>query len=205
MRRYLLGGLLLLWACSSPERTRDTGIEYAPQMYHSIPLEPYSQLAYNPYLPKGMNAQAPVEGTVARGKMDYYYPYPNTPEGYEQAGKELKNPLPYTIENIKEGKRLYMHFCVYCHGPKGMADGILVQKGKFPPPPIKFPERKDLPEGKMFHVITYGKGLMGSHASQLTPKQRWQIIQYIRILQLGTDDPKKGLQMLQDSLKVQTQ
>ena len=29
---------------------------------------------------------------------------------------------------------------------------------------------KDLPEGKMYHTLTYGKGLMGSHASQLSQK-----------------------------------
>jgi hypothetical protein len=32
----------------------------------------------------------------------------------------------------------------------------------------------------MFHSITYGKNLMGSYASQVTPKQRWMIISYIK-------------------------
>ena len=38
----------------------------------------------------------------------------------------------------------------------------------------------DLPEGKMFHTITYGKVLMGSHASQLTQEERWLLVMYIR-------------------------
>lgn len=33
----------------------------------------------------------------------------------------------------------------------------------------------------MFHTITFGKGLMGSHASQLTQEERWQLIHYIRV------------------------
>ncbi len=35
-------------------------------------------------------------------------------------------------------------------------------------------------EGKMFHTITYGKGLMGSHSSQLTQEERWKLVHYIR-------------------------
>ena len=41
-------------------------------------------------------------------------------------------------------------------------------------------DMKALPEGKMFHSVTYGKGQMGSYASQLSTKQRWMIISYIK-------------------------
>jgi hypothetical protein len=37
-----------------------------------------------------------------------------------------------------------------------------------------------MPEGTMFHSVTYGKGMMGSYASQLTTKQRWMVIHYIK-------------------------
>jgi hypothetical protein len=42
---------------------------------------------------------------------------------------------------------------------------------------------KDLSDGKMFHSITYGRNLMGSHASQLTQEERWTIIHYVNTLQ----------------------
>jgi mono/diheme cytochrome c family protein len=32
----------------------------------------------------------------------------------------------------------------------------------------------------MFHVTTYGKGNMGSYASQLSKKQRWMVVQYVK-------------------------
>ncbi|MEN8810342.1 MAG: hypothetical protein ABF272_03010, partial [Flavobacteriales bacterium] len=35
------------------------------------------------------------------------------------------------------------------------------------------------PDGQMFYSITYGKGVMGAHASQLNQKERWQVINYI--------------------------
>ena len=42
---------------------------------------------------------------------------------------------------------------------------------------------KNLPEGKIFHSITYGKGLMGQHASQLTAEERWKLVYYVQKLQ----------------------
>jgi mono/diheme cytochrome c family protein len=175
--------LFYLGGCAAKSDPRDPGIEYAPQMYHSIPLEPYSQVDYYPYLPQGKHLIEPVAGTVPRGKADYIYPFPNTNEGYEEAGKKLKNPLPKTPENIAEGKRLYELYCIHCHGEKGDGQGSIVQAGKFPPPPSYYgPQLKDLPEGKMFHSITYGKNLMGSHASQLSPEERWKVIMYVQAL-----------------------
>jgi mono/diheme cytochrome c family protein len=35
-------------------------------------------------------------------------------------------------------------------------------------------------EGTMFHSLTYGKNAMGSYASQLSTKQRWMVITYVK-------------------------
>jgi len=35
----------------------------------------------------------------------------------------------------------------------------------------------------MFHTLTYGKGAMGSHASQLTKAERWKVVAYVKHLQ----------------------
>ncbi len=73
---------------------------------------------------------------------------------------------------------------MHCHGESGQGDGGTVTNGGFPPPPAyNGGALKNLPEGKMFHSITYGKGMMGSHASQLTKEERWKIIQYVKVLQ----------------------
>ena len=42
---------------------------------------------------------------------------------------------------------------------------------------------KNLPEGKIFFSISYGKNLMGPHASQLSQEERWKIVRYIQELQ----------------------
>ena len=41
----------------------------------------------------------------------------------------------------------------------------------------------------MYHTLTWGKGLMGSHASQLSQRQRWEVVEYIKVLQKGAEMP----------------
>jgi mono/diheme cytochrome c family protein len=99
-----------------------------------------------------------------------------------------------TVENLAEGERLFNVYCWNCHGKKGGNDGPVISGGKFPPPPwanYQSEYIQTLPVGKMFHTITFGKGLMGSHASVLTPTERWKVILYIQKLSLG-DKVKVG-------------
>lgn len=158
--------------------------EYMPDMYRSPSIEVYVDYGElrgkysNPEIANTMSVRQPVKGTIPRGFMPYAYK--NTPEDYELAGQNLKNPIPYSEDIVAEGKELYGMFCVHCHGKTGQGDGTLVQRDKFPPIPTKFSPTLELPEGKMFHTITYGKGLMGSHSSQLNQTERWKLVHYIR-------------------------
>ena len=177
------GVSVILSSCN--DDPKHPGYEYMPDMYRSPSYETYS---INPNFKDSMTARRPVAGTIPRGSDYMPYPYPNTPEGYEAAGKELKNPFEKTEANVAEGKRLYETFCIHCHGAEGHGDGTIIANGKFPgAPPSYSGPLKDLPEGKMFHTITYGKNLMGSHASQVNQTERWKIIMYVQTLQkLGT-------------------
>ena len=159
--------------------------EYMPDMYRSPSIETYvdygevrGQLT-DEKLVNTSNARQPVKGTIPRGYMPYAYN--NTSEDYELAGQNLRNPIEFSDDVLAEGKELYGMFCVHCHGDKGQGDGTLVQRDKFPPIPTKFAPGLALPEGKMFHTITYGKGLMGAHASQLNQEERWKLVHYIRV------------------------
>jgi hypothetical protein len=44
---------------------------------------------------------------------------------------------------------------------------------------------KNLPEGQIYHVLTYGKNNMGSHASVLKPVDRWRVVKYVKLLSQG--------------------
>jgi cytochrome c biogenesis protein CcdA/thiol-disulfide isomerase/thioredoxin len=75
---------------------------------------------------------------------------------------------------------------VHCHGANGAGDGPVVNNGKYPPPGAYNGPLKDLPEGKIFHSLTYGKNVaMGSHASQLNKEERWLVTHYVQYLQNG--------------------
>lgn len=169
---------VLFPACQSDPNS--PGLEYMPDMYRSPSYETYGE---NNMFPNGMEARIPANNTIARGKDNLPYPYPNTFEGYQAAGENLKNPFTATEENISEGKLLYTRFCVHCHGKKGMGDGTVPTNSEYPPPPAYSAGLKDLPEGKMFHTLTYGKNLMGSHASQMSKSERWKVILYVQTLQ----------------------
>ncbi len=162
------------------------GYEFMPDMYRSPSYETYSA---NPNFKDSMTARQPVEGTIARGDAIYTdydrlpYPLPNTPEGYEEAATKIHNPLDKTDLNMAEGKRLYENYCTHCHGATGQGDGLVVQNNGPKPPAYNSDQLKGLPEGKMYHTIQWGKNMMGSHASQLTPTQRWKIVMYVQTMQ----------------------
>jgi hypothetical protein len=40
-----------------------------------------------------------------------------------------------------------------------------------------------MPDGKMFHSITYGKNAMQSYTYALSKSERWEVIAYINSLQ----------------------
>ena len=53
----------------------------------------------------------------------------------------------------------------------------MVEREKF----LGVPSYKDreITEGSIYHVITYGLNSMGSHANQLTQEERWQVTDYV--------------------------
>jgi len=166
------------------------GFEFMPDMYRSPSLEYYGRYAVDG--DTLYTAMKPVKGTIARGYLPYVYP--NNADGYEKAGLYLKNPITYSESILAEGEVLYGKFCIHCHGATGQGDGKVAEKLPGPPPAYNGP-LKNLPEGKIFHSITYGKGTMGNHASLLTQEERWKLVHYVQKLQ----GPKE---VASDSLKT---
>jgi mono/diheme cytochrome c family protein len=175
----LFGLVLTSFTSCGKKDVNSPGVEFMPDMYRSPSLEYYGIHTVDGDTIN--SAKKPVEGTVSRGYIPYVYS--NTPEGYEQAGLNLHNPYASQREAFeKDGEVLYGKFCVHCHGAAGAGDGKVA--GKLPgPPPAYNGALKNLPEGKIFHSITYGKNSMGSHASQLTQEERWKLVFYVQKLQ----------------------
>ena len=135
--------------------------QFFPNMYEAVSYETYSE---HDVFKGGVEAQEPAKGSIKRGFVPYEIP--NTPEGYALAKATLKSPLDSTAINQDKAKELYTVYCAICHGDKGDGKGNLVVKEKF----LGVPSYKDreITDGSIFHVVTYGLNSMGSHANQLS-------------------------------------
>lgn len=167
------------------------GRVYMPDMAYSRAYEAYAQhdstvITTNP-AKKGGKAifynAIPVHGTIKRGEM-FPYDVPNTPDGYIQSAS-VQNPIKDMSQiEMPEAKRLYQINCAICHGEKADGQGPLAVSGKVGGiANLTLPMYTDMADGTMYHSITYGRGLMGSYASQLDRRQRWMVINYLRTLQ----------------------
>ncbi len=168
--------LILLMASCDKDRNHP-GYSYFPDMEQSQAYETYSE---SPVWADGKTNQLPPEGAIPREMIPYHFE--KTDVNRTWAGIELKNPYQGDKSIIIEGKTLYEFYCIYCHGEQGDGKGYLFTSGKYPYPPASLLSDKirNNPDGEIFHVITTGFGMMGSHAAQVVPDERWKIISYIR-------------------------
>jgi mono/diheme cytochrome c family protein len=177
--------MVVMASCNKVRRS--PGRAYMPDMAYSRAYETYSSIEELKAKYPTINYNAmPVAGTIARGDMLAIYTLPNDSAGYAQSAS-VKNPLlPDTANkmDMKEAERLYLVNCGICHGSKLDGNGPLWKDGNGPykaaPKNFMGQDMKDLADGTYFHSITYGKGAMGSYASQLNTMQRWMVIAYIR-------------------------
>lgn len=195
-----LAAALLLAGCKAGGDYQ--GLEYAPNMYHSVAYEPLTQITdegygvmvnsldngrgeyynTNKFNPFAMNMRLPAPNTVRR-TANGWLPYrgANDTTGLRLASK-LVSPLQDTPAILDQGKLLYEINCKHCHGAKGAGDGKVADK--YPGVAnLTGDAIKGVTEGHIFHVITYGKGLMGAHGSQVSEEERWKIARYVKQLQ----------------------
>ena len=187
------------------------GLEYMPDMYRSPAVEAYVDYGevrgvYNeeahalieekfsftppvgtiPY--QGSNENGSVMMPYQHGaplnadKTHGLYGVRQDTAGAANASLDV-NPIPFSDDVLKEGEVLYSRFCIHCHGESGAGDGGVPATGKFPPPTAYNGPLKDKTAGDIFYTITYGKGAMGSHASQLNKVERWKVVYYVQKLQ----------------------
>jgi mono/diheme cytochrome c family protein len=196
-----LSATALLTSCGAGGDSQ--GVEYAPNMYHSVAYEPYSQIVdedagrwltsidypdghaeffnSNKFNPFRMNMREAPANTVSRNKHGWL-PYRLGKDSLEFASRTMTSPLDSTAAVVSEGKILYEMYCDHCHGAKGEGNGKVSEKYNGVPN-YKSDALKNITEGHIFHVITHGKNLMWAHGSQISPEDRWKIAKYVKTLQ----------------------
>lgn len=173
----------------------DPGHAYMPDMYYSRAYEAYGynnvEGEYDSLHSRGINYNGLlVPGSVARGDVLPYH-LTNDSVGLK-AADAVVNPLKATeqaAKQLKEAERLYLVNCGICHGTALDGNGPLYKGGEGPypakPQVLNDANAAKWTDGHIYHVITFGKGQMGSYASQLKPEQRWMVVNYIRSKQSG--------------------
>jgi len=179
---------------------RSEGHAYMPDMAYSRAYETYAALDSSRFTNDVAQSggkiyydRMPVMGTVARGEVSsFLLPMDKMGDSTNYvASKSIINPLPplNAVDSV-EAARLYLVNCGICHGDKLDGNGPLYNDGNGPyaakPRNLASdPYATAMPDGQMFYSVTYGKNAMGSYASQLTTKQRWMVIHFIKSKQAG--------------------
>jgi mono/diheme cytochrome c family protein len=140
-------------------------------------------LSYSDFYADHRSARSPVEGTVARGQLNadtYFY----TGKIGNNPGDEM--PFPVTRQVLERGRERYDIYCAPCHSRVGDGNGLVPSRGfARKPPSYHIPRLEKAPLGYFYDVMTNGFGVMPDYAAQITPEDRWNIVAYIRALQLS--------------------
>lgn len=188
---------------------RDPGKIYMPDMAYSRAVETYAD--HSNLKESGIYYDAtPVAGTVKRGGVAYFPLSKDmgTDTTNYIASKQITSPLqPLNEKEMAEAKRLYNINCGICHGEKLDGNGPIYNGGNGPYPVapknlVADPVVSKMPEGQMMYSVTYGKNLMGSYAAQLSTKQRWMVIHYVKSMQPGNKPADAATVPAVDSTKA---
>jgi len=182
--RFLFTALLAIGlACMVSGYITYWGIKLFPKsipvvhMLDQPKLDPQRESAF---FKDGFGMRMPVAGTISRGHLPYTVKD-------EIAAEVLSNPLPRTPEVLKNGRQDYMTYCSVCHGILGDGKASLTAAYGAKPSSYHTQTMRDLPDGRIFHVITSGKSTMPSYAAELLEGERWGTVHYVRALQRAYD------------------
>jgi mono/diheme cytochrome c family protein len=179
--------------------------------------------AASEFFADGRGARLPVKGTVPMGfeipakaavdgakparfaftnGVDYY----NTGKMGDFYGDGLpteitSDPLVFNEAFLKRGEQRYNIHCAVCHGTSGNGKGVTSKYGILTAFNLQQPGALDpanaaafRADGAIFDVITNGKGLMGGYGGNITVRDRWAIVAYIRALQTAAKEAGVTLQ-----------
>ncbi len=141
-----------------------TVLAAAPLLMAAIWMD--DQQSYKPYKAPVL---APPAGAV-----------PVTGREIVSQGSELKNPVPPTAASLTEGKALFETNCVICHGRTSAERGPVGKKLIPPPPGLDHDMVKGLSDSTIFKAITFGFGRMPVFQDKLTPRERWNLVNFLR-------------------------
>ncbi len=115
-------------------------------------------------------------------------PPDSVPIGGEEAlprdviAARFHNPQPANTDSVAYGKKMFLIYCAPCHGVNAQGHGLVAQ-GDFQPPDLTSERIRKLNDATLYGTITDGWMTMPSYRETLAPKERWDVVNYVRTVQ----------------------
>jgi hypothetical protein len=115
-----------------------------------------------------------IMGTGSSAKEDWFVP---------RQAREMRNPVGVSPQGLKSAARIYQRSCASCHGRTGASNGPAARA--LPQDPADFTNEdlmRKVTDGELFWKISTGRAPMPSYLNTLSATQRWQLVNYLRML-----------------------
>lgn len=149
----------------------------------------------------GRSMRPQVAGTIARGDLrddDRFYlginPSGTSLDGETDSasGPDWVTAMPVATDEdlLRRGRERYEIYCATCHGLAGDGDGLVtlraleLEQGTWVRPTSLHADAvREQPVGQLYNTIANGIRKMPGYASQISVRDRWAIVAYLRALQ----------------------
>jgi mono/diheme cytochrome c family protein len=138
----------------------------------------------SPFFADGRAMQAPPDHTVPRDRV---LDDPALTDGVVSGKFVDTPPLPPTSALLALGRARFETFCAACHGLDGSGHSEVARSmERRKPPSLLSAEIRETPAGRIFQIATQGYGLMPRFSWELTARERWAVVAWLRVLQLAS-------------------
>jgi mono/diheme cytochrome c family protein len=143
----------------------------------------YKPQASTPFFSDHRASRRPVEGTVAQSQLKDDPAFTTGLTGEMYLGR---NPLPIDAPLLSRGQERFNIYCAPCHDQTGSGRGIVAVRSSWLPANLLEPRTRAMVDGELFNVMTYGRRSMPAYRFQVSERDRWAIVAYLRALQRST-------------------
>lgn len=98
------------------------------------------------------------------------------------SAEAIQNPLAGQVATVEAGRKLFKNMCEVCHGSEGKGDGLAGTYLTPSPADLTNDRIQTQSDGAFFWKLAEGRPPMASYRDVLTDDERWQLINYIRVL-----------------------
>mgnify|MGYP002735336338 CR=1 FL=1 len=155
---------------------------------------PVAQTQPRGFNPEGANVIGGIPEPEFGGQTGYYYTGHVGDYYGNGMPEELKLTETSANELILRGKERFGIYCAVCHGVSGNGNGMTAQYGvpvaNNVNAKLNAISQETYPDGRLYEVITNGKGLMSGYGYNIPVRDRWAIIAYIHTLQAAKASSK---------------